>query len=679
MAGKVKKGGGASLTPELDVEIDKLEAQLDPELTLDTTFRSVLIIDNLPVVPPEKFEKLFGIIRKICSTFGTLPHEDSLSMPTDPNTKLTLGFALVEYSKNDEADKALEQLNGYKLDKAHIFRVNRWDDFSRFDTIPDTYQPIPAKPYVAKPDLRSWLLDPRALGGGEQFAIRFADESEIYWSNDAGKPAPIYERKDWTESYVKWSPYGNYIATFHSQGIILWGGPQFTKLHRFQHAGVKLIDFSPRENYLVTISSQYATVDNPKDPQCIFVWEISSGKRLRGFVSGGSTAWPAFHWSQDDKYFARATTDVISVYEAPSCSLVENKSVKIPGVKEFIWSPANNWFSYWVPEQGNIPAKVVIMEFPSRLIKRQQNLFNVADCKLAWQNRGDYLCVRVDRQSKTKKGHYNYFEFFRVREKDIPVESLELKDQVQAFEWEPLGSRFALVTATEASGPRPDVQFYDLKGKNLQHLKTLEKKAVTQLNWSPRGGFIVIAGLKAPHNGQLEFFSVNDLETMGIEEHFMCTDVEWDHSGRFVATWVSAWKIQLENGYNLWTFQGKLLRHQLRDRFYTFSWRPRPPSLLPPAKEEELFKVMDKIFADMEAEDRRHIEEITQKWFAEREASRAQWARYESEKRALWEAQLAARRILFRKGKEPPPEEEEFELVEEVTEELVDVREEIVG
>ncbi len=30
-----------------------------------------------------------------------------------------------------------------------------------------------------------------------------------------------------------------------------------------------------------------------------------------------------------------------------------------------------------------------------------------------------------------------------------------------------------------------------------------------------------------------------------VEEHFMCTDVEWDPSGRFVATWVSAWKLQV--------------------------------------------------------------------------------------------------------------------------------------
>ncbi len=38
---------------------------------------------------------------------------------------------------------------------------------------------------------------------------------------------------------------------------------------RFQHPGVKLLDFSPKENYLVTVSPQFQANDNPKDPQ---VW-----------------------------------------------------------------------------------------------------------------------------------------------------------------------------------------------------------------------------------------------------------------------------------------------------------------------------------------------------------------------------------------------------------------------
>jgi hypothetical protein len=45
-----------------------------------------------------------------------------------------------------------------------------------------------------------------------------------------------------------------------------------------------------------------------------------------------------------------------------------------------------------------------------------------------------------------------------------------------------------------------------------------------------QGRHIVLAGLKS-FNGQLEFYSVDDAETMATAEHFMCTDLEWDPTG----------------------------------------------------------------------------------------------------------------------------------------------------
>jgi len=302
--------------PEFDQEIEELESQLEPDVVAESGFKRAVIIDNLPQVGTEKLDKLVGIIRKICSTIGPYK-ESSFVMPVDPKTNSSLGFAFVEYDNAEDAQKAFEQLNGYKLDKAHIFKVNRYDDFERFDKVPEQYIPPEPRPPPPQIPLRQWLLDTKFLQGAEQFAIRYADETEIHWSSEtADKPTPVYERKDWTESYVRWSPYGNYVATFHAQGVILWGGPEFKRLHRFHHPGVKLIDFSPRENYMVTISSQFQSNDNPKDPQCIVVWELSTGRRLRGFPSLGSTQWPAFYCSHDDKYFARLSTDMISVYAA---------------------------------------------------------------------------------------------------------------------------------------------------------------------------------------------------------------------------------------------------------------------------------------------------------------------------------------------------------------------------
>ena len=66
-----------------------------------------------------------------------------------------------------------------------------------------------------------------------------------------------------TETYVTWSPHGTYLGTFHRQGVILWGTEKWDKVMRFQHPGVKLLDFSPRENYLVTFSTQLAQCAPP--------------------------------------------------------------------------------------------------------------------------------------------------------------------------------------------------------------------------------------------------------------------------------------------------------------------------------------------------------------------------------------------------------------------------------
>lgn len=59
-------------------------------------------------------------------------------------------------------------------------------------------------------------------------------------------------------------------------------------------------------------------------------------------------------------------------------------------------------------------------------------------------------------------------------------------------------------------------------------------------------------------NGQLEFYNVEEAETMATGEHFMCTDIEWDPTGRYVATVVTSVH-QMENGFNLWSWNGNLM------------------------------------------------------------------------------------------------------------------------
>merc|ERR1712111_176753 len=113
----------------------------------------------------------------------------------------------------------------------------------------------------------------------------------------------------------------------------------------------------------------------------------------------------------------------------------------VAGMRDFSWSPTENTLAYWVAEDKDVPARVTLVEIPSRNELRVKNLFNVADCKMHWQKTGDYLCVKVDRYSKLRKekeevkyaGLYFNFEVFHMREKQIPVDSVEIKENVEPF------------------------------------------------------------------------------------------------------------------------------------------------------------------------------------------------------------------------------------------------------
>ena len=100
--------------------------------------------------------------------------------------------------------------------------------------------------------------------------------------------------------------------------------------------------------------------------------------------------WPHLKWSHDSRFFARQATDTISVYEMPNCGLLDKKSLKCPGVRGFSWSPKDNYISYWVPEQGEAPARVTIIGIPRRNEVRVKNLYNVQSIEMAWQDQVDY-------------------------------------------------------------------------------------------------------------------------------------------------------------------------------------------------------------------------------------------------------------------------------------------------
>jgi len=515
-------------------------------------------------------------------------------------------FAFVEYSSAAEAQAAVRQLDLVALDKKHTLRVNKMTDVDRYGRegrIDDEYTPPKVEPFQEQEHLRSFLADPSGRGR-DQFVQYRGETVGVYWNSEKDQPEPVVERQHWTEAFVQWSPLGTFLTSVHAQGVQLWGGPSWSRQRRFPHPFVNLVAFSPDEKYIVTWSNRPIAIPEEGHPALSLdddgknyvIWDIETSKPIRSFAQLDTPTvldedgvkkppkfpWPAFKWSSDAKYVARLNQgSSISVYELPRMNLLDKTAVKIEGVMDFDWAPATpqrdgvktyeQLFCFWTPEIGSNPAKVGLMSIPSKQIVRTLNLFSVSDAKLHWQSDAAYLCVKVDRHSKSKKSQATTLEIFRVKEKGVPVEVVDtIKDTVINFAWEPKGDRFVIITTTEPVGPtavapKTSVQFFcpeKTKGQtvgNYKHLRTLEKKNHNAIFWSPKGRFVVIGTIHNQQSSDLDFFDLDfegekpesdkdltaNLQLMNTADHYGVTDVEWDPSGRFVATWASSWKQQV--------------------------------------------------------------------------------------------------------------------------------------
>ncbi len=495
----------------------------------------------------------------------------------------------------------MKQLNRTPLDKRHTIAVNKLTDIDRYGRegrIDDEYVPPHIEPFAEKEHLRWWLGDSE---GRDQFVMYRSDNVGVFWNEREDPPEMIVDRQHWTESFVQWSPLGTYLTSMHAQGVQLWGGKSWGRQKRFAHPGVNLVDFSPTEKYITTWSHKPLQVDEnhpilslDEDGKNYIIWDVDTGKPLRSFVTldvPGPTVdeqgnpikkkiqWPAFKWSADDKYVARMTQgQAIHIYELPKMNLLDKTAIKIEGIMDFEWAPANpqrdgvrtyeQLLCFWTPEIGANPAKVGLMSIPSKEVVRTRNLFNVSDAKLHWQSQAAYVCVKVDRHSKSKKPKATNLEIFRVQEKGVPVEVVDsIKDTVINFAWEPKGDRFVLITTGEiiaatAVPPKTSVSFFcpeRVKGPtvgNFKHVRTIDKKNSNAIYWSPKGRFVVVGTVHSQQSFDLDFWDLDfegerdekdkdltvNLQLMATSDHYGVTDIEWDPTGRYVATSASMWK-----------------------------------------------------------------------------------------------------------------------------------------
>jgi translation initiation factor 3 subunit B len=175
---------------------------------------------------------------------------------------------------------------------------------------------------------------------------------------------------------------------------------------------------------------------------------------------------------------------------------------------------------------------------------------------------------------------------------------------------------------------------------------------------------------------------------------------------RYVATVVTAVH-EMENGFQIWSFSGKFLYKLSKDHLYQvevlslvvnqsmivfycnvlpftstewyqqFSWRPRPPALLAPEKEEEIMRNLKKYSKKYEQEDRDASNQMTEQERVKRTQLEEEWAAWVAKWKQLHEEDHS-HRMELRDG-DASDDEEEYEAKEVEVEEVVGIIEEVVA
>ena len=596
------------MTFDEKAELEALEKKY-PLPVLNESLSNVVLIDQLPRVDEKKAEKLMAVLKKsIFSGNGTI-QADGTFMPLDKDSGLTKGFLFVELENKDQADAVIKVANGYRLDKQHTLLAFSFSDFDRLTSIPEEFKEPEIPPYKDNEFLGSWLQDP---SGREQFFAQHSNKNilSLAWANRRGKPELFESREKWSLESAVWSSHGTMLATLHEQGVALFGGATWRSLYRFPHHAVKKVIFSPCDTYMVTWSKPLRSTE----PN-LLVWKVRGQVLLKGFYTE-SDLMPL--WSADERFLVRRSSSEACylVYDLANEFAVLDKHTIPKEAQDVHWSPKECKLAYWLPETPNLPVRVCVFEMsPTRQLIKSKNIFNVKSCSLHWQDEGKYLAIAVARyQGKSKNLAAGSIEVMRLRERGIPVDVLDVGEEINQLHWEPssviFGSGNRLVVLQGSELTRTQLTFYtveptkDADVKPIQQVgqPTERRPPISKVIWSPRGEFILLCTLRCSA-ANFEVYHVGQQVTFATCEHVAASNVFWDADGGLICSAVTKDFTVSDNGIKLWSASGQLISSLSLPSLRSFQWRPRPPLLLDSSTIRETKKNLRPFIQRYEAED----------------------------------------------------------------------------
>lgn len=126
----------------------------------------------------------------------------------------------------------------------------------------------------------------------------------------------------------------------------------------------------------------------------------------------------------------------------------------------------------------------------------------------------------------------------------------------------------------------------------------------------------------------------------------------------------------MENGYQIRDFKGAVLHEQHLERFKSFSWRPRPPTLVPRDQQRKIRRNLKDYSREFEAEDEAEAAGASQELLTLRRRLLEEWY--------AWRKSIEETLLSEKRDRREDDGGDADEIIEEWVEEVVEEKEEVV-
>ena len=307
-------------------------------------------------------------------------------------------------------------------------------------------------------------------------------------------------------------------------------------------------------------------------------------------------------------------------------------SIRIDGIKDFKWNPARNMFSYWFNNESKEKQapKIGFVHIPSREVATEKEIVNGLDVKIDWSSDGSKLIAIT--KLLIKKTYVNNVVLFDVRSKVIPMEIIQIEDNILSVDWNSLNNRL-IVLSFKDKKINPEWEnisksataiVYDIKEDKgtltAAKLGSSGAHISNKVEWSKNGNIFIISDIKntnPANQGKYYIYYIRNVsskvesieETKGgkkkgkakteevkntlIEsineiEYPKSDMLKWDPTGRYfiigkflrgnLLSSIIIGSVNLNNpiGFKIYTAKGEELYEFSSKTLYQFEWRPRP-------------------------------------------------------------------------------------------------------